>query len=167
MSPIYRKTAAKAWEIALKKRNTNFRENRTTGAFHSTTSGLNFQQPPVANGPAFSKFPKKSTTSRSILFEAYGYYTRYIFSRKFSFHSTSLLEFLGWVVPPFRKFNSFQNFWKLFRGISVPFDSVSKFSKVLVEWKASSIVLCFILAAKYRSSETGAPSIWCSTAYDE
>ena len=36
----------------------------------------------------------------------------------------------------FRKFNSFRNFRKLFREISVPFAAVSKFSKVLVEWKA-------------------------------
>ena len=27
-------------------------------------------------------------------------------------------------------------FWKLFQEISVPFATVSKFSKVLVEWKA-------------------------------
>ena len=53
------------------------------------------------------------------------------------------------MVPPFRKFNSFQNFWKLLRETSVPFDAVSKFSKVLVEWKAPSKALCFISAARY------------------
>ena len=37
----------------------------------------------------------------------------------------------------FRQFNSFRNFWKLFRGMSVSFAADSKFSKVLVEWKAS------------------------------
>ena len=36
----------------------------------------------------------------------------------------------------FRKFNSFRNFRKRFWEISVPFAAVSKFSKVLVEWKA-------------------------------
>ena len=36
----------------------------------------------------------------------------------------------------FRKFNSFRNFWKHFQEISGPFAAVSKFSKVLVEWKA-------------------------------
>ena len=36
----------------------------------------------------------------------------------------------------FQKLNSFQNFWKLFREISVPFVMFSKYSKVLVEWKA-------------------------------
>ena len=35
-----------------------------------------------------------------------------------------------------RKFNSFLDSWKLFVDISVPFAAVSKFSKVLVEWKA-------------------------------
>ena len=80
------------------------------------------------------------------------YYSRYritirgiLFSRKFSFHSTLLLEFFGWVVP----ISEIQHFWKLFREISVPFDAVSKFSKVLVEWKAPSKALCFISAARY------------------
>ena len=36
----------------------------------------------------------------------------------------------------FRKFNSFRNFRKRFWEISVPFAAISKFSKVLVEWKA-------------------------------
>ena len=76
----------------------------------------------------FPEFPKKKrTTSRGIP----------KFSRKFSFHSTLLAEFLEFSVEwlAFRKFNSFRNFWKLFREISVPFASVSKFSEVLVEWK--------------------------------
>ena len=37
------------------------------------------------------------------------------------------------------KFNSFRNFWKRFWEISVPFATVFKFSKVLVEWKAPKI----------------------------
>ena len=60
------------------------------------------------------------------------------FSRKFSFHSTYLPQFLEFSVEwfAFRKFNSFRNFWKLFREISVPFAAVSTFSNGLVEWKA-------------------------------
>ena len=42
---------------------------------------------------------------------------------------------VGWFA--FRTFNSFQNFWKLFREISVPFTtSIYKFLKDLVKWKA-------------------------------
>ena len=113
------------------------------GAFHSTkTSGLNFRQLPVANGTAFlvdctgnddfPTFPKKRTTSRGIP----KYWKK--FPRKFSFHSTLLPEFLKFSIEwfAFRKFNSFRNFWKLFQELSVPFAAVSKFSKVLVEWKA-------------------------------
>ena len=79
----------------------------------------------------FPIIPKKRTTSRGIP----------KFSRKFSFHSTLLPEFLKFSVEwfAFRKFNSFRNFWKLFQEISVPFAAVSKFSKVLVEWKAPNI----------------------------
>ena len=39
----------------------------------------------------------------------------------------------------FLKFISFRNIWKLFREISAPFAAVSKFSKMLVEWKAPQI----------------------------
>ena len=51
-----------------------------------------------------------------------------IFSRKFFIYELSLLEFLELSVEwlAFRKFNSFQNFWKLFREISVPFAVSSK-----------------------------------------
>ena len=42
------------------------------------------------------------------------------------------LPFVGQV---FWKFNNFRNFWKLVREISVLFATVSKFFKVLVEWK--------------------------------
>lgn len=61
-----------------------------------------------------------------------------IFSPKFSFHSALLPEFLEFSVEwlTFRKFNSFRNFWKLFREFSVPFAAVFKFLKVLVERKA-------------------------------
>ena len=116
---------------------------KTLGAFHSTkTSGLNFRQLPVANGTAF--FPltapvmtifqhfQERTTSRGI-----PKFSKK-FSRKFSFHSTLLPEFLKFSVEwfAFRKFNSFRNFWKLFQEISVPFAVASNFSKVWVEWKA-------------------------------
>ena len=37
------------------------------------------------------------------------------------------------------KFNSFRNFWKRFWEISVPFATVFKFLKVLVEWKVPKI----------------------------
>ena len=78
------------------------------------------------------KFPKKGTTSRGI-----PKFSKF-FPRKFSFHSTLLPEFLEFSVEwlAFRKFNSFRNFWKLFREFSVPFAAVFKFFKVLVEWKA-------------------------------
>ena len=84
----------------------------------------------------FPTFSKKRTTSRGI-----PKFSKKI-SRKFSFHSTLLPEFLKilgeWFA--FRKFNSFRNFWKLFQEISVPFYAVSKFSKVLVEWKAPIVL---------------------------
>ena len=104
----------------------------TLGAFHSTKmSGLHFWQLPVENGIALSKIFKKRTTLRGI--------TRFLetFSWKFSFHSTLLSEFLEFLVErfTFRIFNSLWNFWKLFWEISVQFAFVSKFSKVLVEWK--------------------------------
>ena len=100
----------------------------------------------------FPTFPKKRTTSRGIP----------KFSRKFSFHSTLLPEFLKFSVEwfAFRKFNSFRNFWKLFQEISVPFAAVSKFSKVLVEWKAPQFSLSSfrffalpLFAAKETSSD--------------
>ena len=104
----------------------------TLGAFHSTKmSGLHFWQLPVENGIAFSKICKKRTTLRGI--------TRFseTFSWKFSVHSTLLSEFLEFLVErfTFRIFNSLWNFWKRFWEISVQFAFVSKFSKVLVEWK--------------------------------
>ena len=69
----------------------------------------------------FPKFPNKRSTSRGIA----------RFSKKFS---REFLEFsVEWLA--FRKFNSSQKLWKLFREISVSFAAVSNFSKVLVEWK--------------------------------
>ena len=75
----------------------------------------------------FPKFPKKRKTSRVI-----PKFSK-MFPRKFSFHSTLLPEFPEFSVEwfSFRKFNTFQNFWNLFREISAPF---SKFSKVLGEY---------------------------------
>ena len=92
-------------------------EKRVLGAFHSTkTSGLNFRQLPVANGTAFSKLSQKKTTSRGIP----------KFGKFFpgSFLSIQLCS---------------RNFWKLFREISVPFHAVSKYSKVLIDWKAPKL----------------------------
>ena len=55
-----------------------------------------------------------------------------------SFHSTLFPAGISrnfiWTLR-FSEFKSFQNFRKRFCEISVPFDAVSKFSKVLVEWK--------------------------------
>ena len=67
------------------------------------------------------------------------------FSRKFSFLSTLLLGFLEFSVErfAFRKFNSFRNIWKLFREISESFAAVSKFSKVLVQWKGPLLLQIF------------------------
>ena len=92
----------------------------------------------------FPTFPKKRTTSRGIP----------KFSRKFSFHSTLLPQFLKISVEwfAFRKFNSFRNFWKLFQEIYVPFAAVSKFSKVLVEWKAPQIKCWFQRREENRST---------------
>ena len=68
-------------------------EMEVLGAFHSTKkSGLNFRQLPVANGTAFFKISSKKTTSRGIPKFAKN------FSRKFSFHSNLLPEFLTFSV---------------------------------------------------------------------
>ena len=71
---------------------------------------LIFRQLLVANGTEFSKISKKRTTSRGIL---------KFFLGIFFFVIQLFLEFVGW-----------------FREISSPCAAVSKFSKVLVEWKA-------------------------------
>ena len=102
----------------------------TLGAFRSTKkSGLHFRQLPVENCTAFSKIIKMRTTLRGK--------TRFseTFSRKFSFHSTLLSEFLEFLVVwfAFQNFSSLWNFWKLSWKISPQFASVSKFSKILVE----------------------------------
>lgn len=49
-----------------------------------------------------------------------------------SHYFTSLL--VEWFA--FQKFNDSGTFWKFSRGISIPFATVSKFSEVLVKWKA-------------------------------
>ena len=80
----------------------------------------------------FSKFPKSGQPR-----EVYPNF-RKLFPGSFlsiQLLSRELLEFsVEWFV--FRKFNSFRDFWKPFQEISVPFAAVSKFSKVLVKWKA-------------------------------
>ena len=89
-------------------------------------SALNFRQLLVANGTTFSKISKKEDN-----LERYIPKFRNFFSRKFSFYSFLLPEFLEFSVEWF----TFQKF-KSFREISIAFASVFKFSKVLVEWKA-------------------------------
>ena len=128
---------------------------------HSTKmSNLNFQQLPVTNGTAFPNISKKRTTSRGIpkFFQT--------FYQQFSFHSTFLPKFLEFSVQwfAFWKFNSFQNFWKLFREISVPFAAFSKHSKVFVEWNA----LCICDAGNARTNsltktQTSKIVIWTIT----
>jgi len=108
-------------------------QGKILGTLYSTKmSGLNFRQLPVMNGTASPKIFKKRTMSQGIPKFSQTFY------QQFSFHSIFLPKFLEFSVQWFAcwKFNSFQNFWKLFREISVPFSSFSKHSKVLVEWKA-------------------------------
>ena len=89
-------------------------------------SALNFRQLLVANGTTFSKISKKEDNLARYIPKF-----RNFFSRKFSFYSFLLPEFLEFSVEwfTFQKFNSF-------REISIAFASVFKFWKVLVEWKA-------------------------------
>ena len=97
------------------------------------------------NGTAFSKIFKKRTTLRGI--------TRFseTFSGNFSLHSTLIWEFLEFLVEwfTFRKFNSLWNFWTLFWEISLQLSSVSKFSKVLVEWKAPFVSINVVPFSPY------------------
>ena len=100
------------------------------GPLRSTqSSSLNFRQLPAANGTAFFK----DFVNRGQPREVYPNF-RIFFPGRF-------LEFsVEWFA-----FN-FRDFWKLFPAIPIPFTPVSKFSKVLVEWKApnTSKVLPFI-----------------------
>ena len=84
----------------------------------------------------FPKFPKQRSTSKAI-----PKFSKE-FSRKFSFHSTLLLELLESSVErfAFRKFNSFQNVRKLFGEISVTFAIVSNFS-IACEYSRFSLLL--------------------------
>ena len=92
------------------------------------TSGLSFQQLPVVSGTT-TKFPKKRTTTRGIpTFSTF-------FSRKCSSLSTLLSDFF----QNFRLNGShFGNSTVSGNSgnFSVLFAAVSKFSKVLLEWKA-------------------------------
>ena len=97
----------------------------STSGFHSTeTSGSNFRQLSGANGAnatAFFKISKNREALRGMPKISKK------FSRKFSLHSTLLPKNLEFSVEwfAFLKLNNFQNFWKLFREISVPFAAVS------------------------------------------
>ena len=88
-------------------------------------SALNFRKLPVANGTTFSKISKKEDN-----LARYTQISKF-FSRKFSFYSFLLPEFLEFSVEWF----TFQKF-KSSREIPIAFAAVFKFSKVLVEWKA-------------------------------
>ena len=83
-------------------------------------------------------FSKLEVSKKGDNFARYTQIFEFFFSRQLSFHSTLFPEFLEFSVEwlAFRKFNSFRNFWKLFREFSVPFATVFKFSKVLVGCKA-------------------------------
>ena len=102
---------------------------RILGTLHSTkTSGLNFWQLPVASGTAFSGISKKG-----------GNLTRYtqIFFPEVFFpfnFAPKISRIFDW-TDRISDLNSFRNFWKLFREISVPFAAVSKCSKVLLNGK--------------------------------
>ena len=81
-------------------------------------------------------------------------YTHLIFEKIFrtlSFPSILLPEILKvwveWVA--FRDFSSFRNFWKLFGEISIPFAAVSKFSKVLVEWRPRATSTCSVAPGNF------------------
>ena len=151
MSPIYRKTAAKAWEMALKKWNTNFWENRTTGAFHSTkTSGLNFQQLPVANRATFSKISKKENnlaryTIRDIglLYEVY-FFPQVFFSIQLCSWSFSVEWFRHFGSSTVSRISG--NFSGKFLYHLTLFPNFRSFG-----WMESALqsTLCFISAARY------------------
>ena len=120
------------------------------GPFHSTkTSGLNFWQLPVANGTAFSKIskPDENLARYTQIFEN-------AFSRKFPFHSTLLPEFPEFSVEwfAFRK-STVSRISENFSGNFCTIAAVSKFSKVLVEWKAPrpcKMVTCFVCLTPVR-----------------
>ena len=86
----------------------------------------------------FSDFQEQKKNKNRTTFQCIPKFSK-MFSRKFCFHSTMLPENLEFSVEwfAFQQFNSFRNFWKLFGEMSVSFAADSKFSKVLVEWKAS------------------------------
>ena len=106
----------------------------------------------------FPKFPKKRKTSRVI-----PKFSK-MFPRKFSFHSTLLPEFPEFSVEwfSFRKFNTFQNFWNLFREISAPF---SKFSKVLGEYGKCPMWNGNLLCLSHSSASLNSSPAWlfCTT----
>ena len=99
----------------------------------------------------FSKLPKKRTPSRGIPNFLPEVFFPFIFAPGISRQNFRFEWFA------FRKFNSFRNFWKLFLEISIPFASVSKFPKVLIEWKAP-LILCPIafIAEKINEGEVKA-----------
>ena len=102
--------------------------------FHSTkTSSLNFRQLPGANGRSFSKFPKTGQARESYL--NFGKYS----SRKFSFRFNFVAgksRILSWMVR-ISEIQQFPESLGTFPDIFCTICRFSKFSKVLVEWKAT------------------------------
>ena len=91
---------------------------------------------------ATSNFQKKGKASRGI-----PKFSK-MFSWKFSFHLTLRPEFAEFLVEwfSFRKFNSFKNFWNLFREISVPLPLFPNFPKFWLNMESApcKMVICFV-----------------------
>ena len=89
--------------MAWKKWNTNFRENRTTGGFHSTkTSGLNFQQTSSSEWSSiFQNFQKRGQPREA-------YYSRYAIRVYFFPEVFFSIQFCSWSfsVEWFRHFGN-------------------------------------------------------------
>ena len=110
--------------------------SQTSGAFRSTkTSALNFRQLPVANGRAFSKISTKEDNLARYTQIFQKFFPGVCFPFNFA---SGISGIFGWTVR-ISEIQQLRNFWKLFGDISVPFAAVSKFSKVVDEWKAPVI----------------------------
>ena len=118
------------------------------------TSGSNFRQLSGANATAFFKISKNRAALRGMPKISKK------FSRKFSLHSTLLPENLEFSVEwfAFLKLNNFQNFWKLFREISVPFAAVSTFSKSFGFMESA---LCRLVGITTTSNDQKEGSLFC------
>ena len=89
---------------------------------------------PAANGTALSKISKNEDNLARFTHWNFKFFSpEVIFPFNFAL---GISRICGWMVR-ISKFNSFRNFWKLFRETSVTFAAESKFSKALVEWKVA------------------------------